>query len=261
MRYLRLLKTFYKNAMVAELEYRANFFVNIVTNLFWVSWSIIGLQVFFNHTDQIGGWTYDEALVVIGVFNIASGFMEAFLTPNILEIGNQVRTGTLDFVLTKPINSQFMVSMRTMVFWKLSDILLGFALIVVALLRQQASITPASVAVFALLLVCAAVMLYTVSFVLVTSAFWFVRVDNILELFNAFIEAGRYPITVYRGAVRVLLTFFVPIAFITTVPASALIDRLDPAFALYSVLIAGGLFAFSAWFWRFALRFYSSASS
>ena len=128
MRYFRLLKTFYKNAILAELEYRANFFVNIVTNLFWLSWSLIGLQVFFNHTDQIGGWTYDEALVVIGVFNVAFGFMEVFLTPNILEIGNQVRLGTLDFVLTKPINSQFMVSMRTMVFWKLSDILLGLGL-------------------------------------------------------------------------------------------------------------------------------------
>lgn len=261
MRYLRLLKTFYKNAIVAELEYRANFFVNIVTNLFWLSWAIIGLQVFFNHTDRIGGWTYDEALVVIGVFNVASGFMEAFLTPNILEIGNQVRQGTLDFVLTKPINSQFMVSMRTMVFWKLSDMLLGLALIVVALLRQQVVLTLASIALFALLLLCAAVILYTVSFVLVTTAFWFVRIDNILELFNAFIEAGRYPITVYRGAVRVLLTFFVPIAFITTVPASALIAKLEPAFALYAVLFAGGLFAFSAWFWRFALRFYSSASS
>jgi ABC-2 type transport system permease protein len=261
MRYFRLLKTFYKNAILAELEYRANFFVNIVTNLFWLSWSVIGLQVFFNHTDQIGGWTYDEALVVIGVFNVAFGFMEAFLTPNILEIGNQVRLGTLDFVLTKPINSQFMVSMRTMVFWKISDMLLGLGIIAIALLRQHAAVTPAGVFVFGILMLCAAVMLYTVSFLLVTTAFWFVRVDNILEVFNAFIEAGRYPITVYRGAVRVLLTFFVPIAFITTVPASALIDKLDPVYALYSVLFAAGLFLFSAWFWRYALRFYSSASS
>ena len=57
MRYFRLLKTFYKNALLAELEYRANFFVNIVTNLFWLAWSVIGLQVFFNHTERIGGWT------------------------------------------------------------------------------------------------------------------------------------------------------------------------------------------------------------
>jgi ABC-2 type transport system permease protein len=261
MRYLRLLKTFYKNAILAELEYRANFFVNILTNLFWLSWSVIGLQVFFNHTDRIGGWTYDEALVVIGVFNVALGFMEAFLTPNILEIGNQVRLGTLDFVLTKPINSQFMVSMRTMVFWRLSDMLLGFGVIVIALLRQSAVVTPSGVLVFGFLLVCAAILLYTVSFLLVTTAFWFVRVDNILEVFNAFIEAGRYPVTVYRGAVQVLLTFFVPIAFITTVPAAALLDKLDPTYAVYSGLIAAGLFLFSAWFWRYALRFYTSASS
>ena len=97
--------------------------------------------------------------------------------------------------------------------------IVGVVLIVVALARIHAPVTAGSVALFALLIVCAAVLLYTVSFLLVTSAFWFVRVDNILQLFNAFIEAGRYPIKVSRGAVRVLPTFFVPSPFIPPVPA------------------------------------------
>src|SRR6266550_918540 len=104
MRYFRLLKTFYKNALMAELEYRTNFVVNILTTLFWLFWSVVGLQVYFTHTDKIGGWSYDEALIVIGIFTAATGFMEAFLLPNIVEIGNHIRLGTLDFVLTKPIN-------------------------------------------------------------------------------------------------------------------------------------------------------------
>ena len=87
------------------------------------------------------------------------------------------------------------------------------------------------------------------------------RIDNIIEVFNSFYEAGRYPISVYRGAVRIFLTFIVPIAFITTIPAAALVDKLDPAYAVYSVALALILFALGAWFWRFALRSYSSASS
>jgi len=107
----------------------------------------------------------------------------------------------------------------------------------------------------------AAIILYAIWMMLVTSAFWFVRVDNITELFSAFYEAARFPVSVYRGWMQILLTFIVPIAFITTFPAAALINKLEPAYAVIAVALALALFLLSAAFWRFALRFYSSASS
>jgi ABC-2 type transport system permease protein len=96
---------------------------------------------------------------------------------------------------------------------------------------------------------------------MVSFAFWFVKIDNITELFYAFYEAGRYPVTIYRGIVRVLLTYIVPIAFITTFPASALLGRIDPTTALVGLAFAIGLFVASNRFWNFALRYYASASS
>jgi ABC-2 type transport system permease protein len=57
------------------------------------------------------------------------------------------------------------------------------------------------------------------------------------------------------------LTFIVPVAFITTFPAAALIHKLEPVYALYGIGFALALLLLSAWFWKFALRFYASASS
>ena len=261
MRYFRLLKTFYKNALLAELEYRANFVVNILMSVFWLGWSLIGLQVYFNHTQTIGGWTYNEALVVVGLFHLANGYMQAFLQPNIAEIGNHIRLGTLDFILTKPVNAQFFVSLRTVVFWRLADIALGLGIVIFALVRANISVSVFDVLLFGVMTLAGAVMVYALWLMLVTTAFWLVRVENITELFYAFYEAARFPIGAYRGALQMFLTFIVPIAFITTFPAAALIGKLAPVYVLYALALAVGLFGLSAWFWKFALRFYASASS
>ncbi len=261
MRYLILLSTFYKNALLGELEYRANFVVNVLMSGFWLFWSVFGLQIYFNHTNAMGGWSYDEALVVVGLFFIGHGYMDAFLQPNISLIGDHIRLGTLDFILTKPVNSQFLASMRTISFWRLGDILLGFGIVALALARLHVSVTWSDALIFGLMLVAAAIMLYGIWMLLVTSAFWFVRVDNITELFSAFYEAARFPVSVYRGFMQILLTFIVPIAFITTFPAAALINKLEPQYALMAVALALALFVLSAAFWKFALRFYTSASS
>src|SRR5713101_5496799 len=124
MRYFRLLKTFYKNALLAEMEYRANFVVNVLMSLFWLFWAVFGLQVYFSHAQTLGGWTYDEALVVVGLFYLANGYMQAVLQPNISLIADHIRLGTMDFILTKPVNSQFLASLRTITFWRVADILL-----------------------------------------------------------------------------------------------------------------------------------------
>ena len=94
-----------------------------------------------------------------------------------------------------------------------------------------------------------------------SGAFWFVRIDNITELFTAVYETGRFPISAYPGWMRGILTFVIPIAFITTFPAAAVLGRVNSYLLPVSLLIAGLLFCCSVLFWRFAVRCYSSASS
>lgn len=260
-KHLRVLAVFYKAAILTNLEYRANFVISVVLSLISVGWSVAGAAVFYLHTDTIGEWEFNQLLVVLGLFVVFLGFIEAIMYPNVKEIVEHIRMGTMDFILTKPINSQFHASLRRLDIWKLGDILLGVGLVAYAMTQLETQLAVGDVAVFLVLCICALIILYALVMLLITSAFWFVELENVMELLFTFFDAGRFPVTIFPFWLRITLTFVVPIAFVTTVPASALIGRLDPAFVLGSVVVAAGLFTASALFWQYAVRHYSSASS
>ena len=261
MRYLKVLGVFYKAALLADLEYRANFLAHLLLSVLGIGWSVASVSIFFLHTDHIGDWSFHEVLVVLGLFQLFIGLVDALLTPNVLDFTEHLRLGTMDFILTKPLNSQFHASLRRINVWRLADALLGLGTIVYAVARLQASPALDRVLMFVSLGVCAAIILYAIIMLLITSAFWFVQLENVMELLFTFYEAGRFPVNIFPAWVRALLTFVVPIAFITSVPASVLLGRLNGEFVLYAAGVAAALFTASALFWRFAVRHYSSASS
>jgi ABC-2 type transport system permease protein len=261
MRYLKLLAIFYRYSILKELEYRVNFLANVFMSVFWLAWAVVGVSVFFLYRDKMGDWTYPEVLMVVGLFTLFNGVMESLLRPNVGAIIEQIRDGTFDFVLTKPINAQFIASLRNLVVWRLVDVIIGFGIIVYAL--NLLGISPAldRIAVFSIMLASGIFIVYSLWLAMSSMAFWFVRIDNVTELFYAFYEAGRYPVTIYRGFVRSLLTFIVPIAFVTTFPASALLGRLDSTTVWMGIIFAVVFLIASNRFWNFAIRHYSSASS
>ena len=260
-RYLKVLGVFYKAAILTDLEYRANFLTHIFLSVLGVSWSVAGISIFFLHTDHIGDWSFHEVLIVLGLFQLFIGLVDALITPNVQDFTEHLRLGTLDFILTKPLNSQFHASLRRINVWRLADALLGLGLIAYGMAQLRASPSFERALMFVLLVLCAAIILYALVMLLITSAFWFVQLENVMELLFTFYEAGRFPVNIFPAWVRALLTFVVPIAFVTTVPASVLLGRLSGEFVLYAMGVAAAMFTASVLFWRYAVKHYSSASS
>ena len=259
-RYARLLRIFTGASVSAQLEYRANFVVNLLTACLTAGGALFGLLVLAGGGDTIGGWSHREAVVVVGFFTIVQGFIGAFLYPNLNAIGEQVRTGTLDFTLLKPVDAQFMVSSRNVNLLRLADVVVGLVVIGWAL-AGLGGVTLAG-GVLALTLGAAALaIVYAVWFMLTTTAFWFVKVGNLTDLFSGLFRAGQFPVSAFPGWARFLFTFVVPVAFITTVPAEALLGRIRPATGITALAVAAALLIVSRWFWRFAIRSYTSASS
>ena len=260
MRYLRLIGIFYKSAILRDLEYRANVITYTLLSLLGGASIVATVAVFFLQTDHIGDWSFHEVLIVLGLFQLFIGLVDTFITPNVQDFTEHIRTGTMDFILTKPLNSQFHASLRKVNIFRGVDVLMGLGIVLYAL-SYLPPVPIDRALLFVVLILCAAAILYSLIMLLITSAFWFVQLENITELIFTFYEAGRFPVNIFPVWVRVLLTFIVPIAFITTVPASVLLSRLNGEFVIYSIAIAAILFAASALFWRFAVRHYSSASS
>lgn len=261
MGYLRLLWLYLRIGTLNELAYRANFFMQIAQAAISLGTALAGLAVVYAHTETLAGWRSDELLALLGVFFLVGGLISFVIQPSMARLMEDVRMGTLDFTLTKPEDSQLLVSARQVEIWKLIDVVLGAAVLGIALARIGARIGPAQALAFGATLLAGAAIVYSFWLILATSTFWFVRVDNILVIFESMYQAGRWPVGIYPPWLRAALTLLVPVAFAVTVPAEALVGRLEWPSLLGSLALAAALLAISRWFWRFGVRRYSGASA
>jgi ABC-2 type transport system permease protein len=258
-RYFRLLRLFWSTAIAAELEYRANFAIAALTSLGGLAGSLFGLFLFYRTGYTFQGWRWEEALIVLGIFTMLEGFSGTFLAPNLNRIVKHVQQGTLDFVLLKPVSSQFWLSAHTISPWGLPDLIFGA--IVVFYAGSQLGVSLFAYLTSLIPLAFGVTILYSLWFMLGATSIWFVKIYNVTEVLRGLLEAGRFPMAAYPVAYRFFFTFLVPVAFLTTLPAQAMLGRVEIGWTIAAALLAAALFIAASFFWRFALRFYTSASS
>ncbi|MCA9972578.1 MAG: ABC-2 family transporter protein [Anaerolineales bacterium] len=258
---LRIIWTYFRLGILGELEYRANFFVQIFESFVGLLVALGGLAVVFDHTDALGGWLPDHLTALVGIHILVGGVINLVINPSMQYFMEDVRKGTLDFKLTKPVDSQLLVSIQRVEIWKLVDVLLGTAVILIALFRLGSHIGLLETAVFLFTLLCGGVIVYSFWLILATFSFWFVRVENILVIFQDMYTAGRWPVTIYPAWLRFSLTFIVPVAFAVTVPAETLTGRLNQNSLLLAAALALALLLIARLFWRYAIRYYAGASA
>lgn len=258
-RYGAVLRLFWATAIAAELEYRLNFIIAAATSLGNFLGSLFGLFLFYGNGYPFAGWTWESALIVLGIFTLFQGYSVTFLAPNLNKIVTQVQEGTLDFVLLKPISSQFWLSTRAISPWGVPDLLLGLGLVLYA--GDRLGLSPQAYVWSLPPLGCGFLILYSLWFILAATSIWFVKIYNVTEVLRGLLEAGRFPMAAYPATYRFFFTFIIPVAFLTTIPAQTLLGQGDRLWAIAAFLLALALFQLSRWFWAFALRFYTSASS
>ncbi|MBD1213671.1 MAG: ABC-2 family transporter protein, partial [Dolichospermum circinale Clear-D4] len=251
-RYLKVLRLFWTAAIAAEMEYRINFIIAALSSLGNLVGSIFGLFLFYRTGYTFTGWSWEAALVVLGVFTLLQGFSATFLSPNLNRIVRHVQEGTLDFVLLKPIRSQFWLSCHTFSLWGIPDLIFGLLIIGYAGTKLGLGIDRYLLTLWPLF--CGLVILYSLWFILGATSIWFVKIYNITEVLKGFLEAGRYPITGYPAVYRFFFTFVLPVSFLTTIPAQSMLGEIEFTSLLSAGLLAFVLFFISTQFWRFALR-------
>lgn len=261
LRYARLLRAQLIVSATNAMQYRTDFLLRGVMSLFWVGVTLAPLVIVFRQRASVAGWTYAEALVVLGWFSLLKAILDGGVSPSLQAVVEGVRSGSLDFVLLKPADAQFLVSTARFEPWRLIDATASVGLLIVAFVQLGRWPKPQDVLLALVLLVVAVLLLYSIWILVVSASFRVVRVDNLSHLFGSIFDAGRWPIDVFKGALRIVFTVVFPLALMTTYPARALLGRLDlPATA---AVVFGGL-AFTAlarWVWLRAIRFYTSASS
>lgn len=259
-RYWQIYRTFISSSFARELEFRANFFAKIFQNAIWIVFFVLILLVVYRNTDSVAGWSRGDSFVLAATIFIMTS-LGTMVFMSIMEIPQHVRQGTLDFIVTKPIDSQFWVSARKFNFDKVGTLLAGIAMLAIGITQAKAHPTAVDWAAYAALLASSLSIYYAVSLMLMTTGVWLVRVDNLWVLTETMTDVARFPVDIYGMGIKNLLTFVLPMAFIATIPASQLVRGADWAMVGLGAFWAITFFALSRWFWRFAMRHYTSASS
>jgi len=261
LRPLRLFGVFFRIGALNELQYRANFAIQVFQSLIALGTGLAVIGLVFTKTTHLNDWTQPELLAVMGVHILMGGVIQTFIQPNMVRLMTDVREGTLDFVLTKPEDAQVLVSIREVKIWQAVDVLIGLIVLGIGVAQVQASIGLVQAVAFAVALLLGAAMIYCFWLILTTGAFWIVRMDEIHELFDGVYQSRRWPVTIYPGWLQISLTYLVPIAFAVTVPAEAITARLTVETLAIAAVFAVILVLITRAWWRFGLRHYAGASA
>jgi ABC-2 type transport system permease protein len=260
-RYARLMSLQLRMSAVTAMQYRADFVLKGVIAMVWLAVALVPLVSVFHQRATVRGWSFPQALVVVGCFALMKGLLEGAISPSLTSVVEHVRKGTLDFLLLKPADAQFLVSTARIEPWRVTDLAGALALFAYAFHALGHAPSARGVALAAALMLVAVMVLYALWILVVSASFWVVKVDNLSYLFGSLFDAGRWPIAVFRGTLWFLFTFVFPLALMTSYPAMALLDRL-PASTAIAALAGGVAFASVARLvWTRALAFYTSASS
>ena len=259
-RYLQIYRTFFTTSFARELEFRANFFAKVFQNAIWIFFFLLILLVVYRNTDSVAGWSRGDSFVLAASIFMMTSFGTAFFM-SIMEIPQHVRTGTLDFIVTKPIDSQFWISARRFNFDKIGTFGAGLIMLVIGIYQSNSHPSLSDWAAYVLLVIASLAIYYSVSLMLMTTGVWLVRVDNLWVLTETMTDVARFPVDIYGSAVKTLLTFGIPMAFIATIPATQLVRGTDWRMVGLGIAWAIVFLGLSRAFWVFAMRHYTSASS
>lgn len=260
-KYLKLMGLMMRNCFVRELQFKANFVVRFFTELMWLVMQFIYIEVMYGQTGAIAGWGKWEMVVLMGTNYVIAQLFESLFYDNCIRLTDQIRQGDLDFNLVKPINSQFLVSLRYTDYASIINSSVGMAVILFALGKMGMTVSLGGALLFAALVFNGVLIYYSILFVLSAWTFWIGRSNNLMELYWQFGQFSRYPGDIYPWLLRKLLWTLIPMLVVSNVPAGLLVHKLQNGWIFYGFALGVVFLALTVWVWNRGLKRYRSASS
>jgi ABC-2 type transport system permease protein len=260
-RYLRLVGVQLRTSVAQAMAYRANFIVQGLTSIAWLGLALLPLIVLFDKRDQVAGWSRSDALIVMAYFMGVKAVLEGVVSPSLVDLVERIRTGAFDYALLKPIDAQVLVSASHYEPWKIFDLLGAIGVAIYAFSLRAHGPALADVGLGVVLFGAGVLAMYSLWIVCAAASFWVVRLDNLIYLLGAIFDTARFPVQIFQGVWRLVFTFVIPVAVMTTFPAMALLGRLDAKRAVATIAGACAMLVLSRLVWRSAIRSYTSASS
>jgi ABC-2 type transport system permease protein len=270
--YGRVLLTFFRNSLIREMMFPGNFLIQVVTRLFWFAARLALFAMIYNEVDQIREWSRYDYFAFMATGMLINAIVEAFFMPNCAAFCENIRTGKLDFALTKPVDSQFLVSMERINLSMATQIALAGSLLVISVWQAGHPVTAMGVLMYAVHVAVAVIFFYSMMITTACTSIWFGRNQGLYDFWFYITIFAQYPRSIYDGhrpdvwetgeVLQFGFSWVIPILLVVTVPAQAILGTLtDWRFAAVAMIAAllGLLISRRVFHW--SLNHYRGASS
>ncbi len=261
-KYTRIYKALLRISISRFFAYRSDAFSNIIIgSAVWVFFNVFSIALVTEKTGGVFGWSRGELLLLACLYNVIIGVFGFLFVRSMTEFSDLVNTGKFDLILLKPFDSQFYTSTQIAGIASLIRTLLGIGLAIYICTIFHITIAPINIIYFSLASILSLMLLYSLLFFLNTFTIWTPKIDNITELFYTLRALGRFPRETFRQISEVVFVFASPFVIVLSTPAKILLGRGTAYDVLELFVLSVATFLISRHFWKFALRYYTSASS
>ena len=255
-RYLKLEILFLKMNLVAVSKYGASYFLSILYELMNGLMNIVYFYVMFGAIHDIAGWERNDIfLLVILAYFIDAVCVMLFIGTS--SIPDYISTGTLDILLTKPVNHQFLLSFRRPNSVQIINVAIAAACMGVEVYRKNGG--PVSVLLFAVSVLFSIILMYLTMSSIIFLSLRFVRTGNVWEVVEKLNSASSKPGDIYPGAFRIVMTFFLPSLIIVNYPVEILRMQNYGLLLTHTVPVTIGMFLINQIVFKTGLKYYEGA--
>ncbi len=258
---LKLLKEFARISVAKDMIFRINFITNFITDFIYIFLKVLFIEVLFFNVQSINGLDNNEFLILFGTSFIINSIYMTFIFFNHINISSYVKSGEMDYVITKPISSQFYLSFRNFNFSGLSNLIYGVAIILYSLDKINHSFSLINIVTYIFTLIIGFFIYYSLSTILFSISFWTLSNGALLDIFIDVSDAMKYPVSIFPKAIECLFTFIIPLFFIVSLPTDLLLGKVNFYYVFISFFIGVVFFILSKLFFEFSIKNYRSASS
>lgn len=261
-RHVMLLGEYFMQYAKVRVSYRGDFFISLATSFAATLFALAFVVVLFQKVPHLAGWRFEEVMFLYGFSLLPYGLFN-LLSLNLYDFGNDyIIEGKFDRVLLRPVSSLFQVLFQSFRIEALQEVATGLYCMGWAAHRLHLGWTPGRVALLIFFAVCAAVIYLSVFLILTTVSFWFEdRIGIHPPVWNA-IAFGRYPLSIYSGAVQFFLCWVIPFGLASFYPSARLLGRtVAPEYTAFVPVVAAGFLALAIALWNFGSRHYASTGS
>ena len=243
------------------MEYKFNFISGGTFELVWLFMYLIFIDTIFIHTETVNGWDKYRMLMLTFQGGLMDSVFTFLIVPGLKRLPEMINTGTLDFILLKPLNQRFTISFNEFDIPQTKNIIINITGLTYCFIKLNIRMNPLKLLLYILLSLNGFFLIYSIMFILMSLAFWFMRMDIVMGIGSELITIGNKPMQIYPRLLQKILIFVIPLFVCFNFPILFAVKDLSIGYILYSFAASFIFFLLSNFIFKKGVRRYVGSGS